>query len=68
MISCAQHNCVEIACMHRLLVRLEHNSGKIVEGSAVDIVYNANKQECLKILTGKRKQLILLSDLLSMQS
>ena len=47
MISCANHDFVEIACMYHFEVKLVLKSGKIVRGKAFQTAYNENKEECL---------------------
>lgn len=68
MISCEQHDYLEIACMHNLLVKLTLKNGDVIEGSAVDTSYTSAKQECLTLLVNNEVQYILLTNMLSMQA
>lgn len=49
MISCEQHDYVEIACMYNYVIRITLKSGKRIEGVALDVKRNESRQECLKI-------------------
>ena len=49
MISCDQHDYVEIACMYRYQVKLTLKSGEEITGIALDTRRNAQLQECIAI-------------------
>lgn len=66
MISCAQHDYVEIACMYKLPVILTLRSGEELEGVAMDTVSNQDRAECLKLKTGNNEQLVVLDQILRM--
>jgi Rho-binding antiterminator len=47
MISCQAYDYIEIACMHRLRVRLVLNQGDSIEGTALDTTRTTDNQEAL---------------------
>ena len=51
MISCANHDYVEIACMYRFEVKLVLKNGKVVQGKAVQTACNENRDECIVLRT-----------------
>ena len=63
MISCAQHDYVEIACMYKLPVILTLKSGEELEGVAMDTQRNQQREECLKLKTGNDDQLVVLDQI-----
>ena len=68
MISCENHDYIEIACMYRYPVKLTLNSGALIEGVAVDTQRNESKEECiaLKSEDGDRL-LVVLEDIVKLQ-
>lgn len=66
MISCAQHDYVEIACLYKLPVILTLRSGEELAGVAMDTVSNQDRAECLKLKTGRDEQLVVLDQILRM--
>lgn len=66
MISCAQHDYVEIACMYKLRVILTLRSGEELEGVAMDTQRNQDREECLKLKTGNDDQLVVLDQICRM--
>ncbi len=49
MMSCDQHDYVEIACLYRYVVKLTLKSGEEVTGIALDTRRNTQRQECIAI-------------------
>lgn len=49
MMSCDQHDYVEIACLYRYVVKLTLKSGEEVTGIALDTRRNVQRQECIAI-------------------
>ena len=47
MISCANHDYIEIACMYRFEMRLVLENGQVAQGKAFQTALNENKEECL---------------------
>jgi Rho-binding antiterminator len=68
MIPCHQHDYVEIACMYRFAVRLLLRSGEALEGIAMDTQLNAGREECIKLKTGGREALVVLTDISRMEA
>ena len=52
MISCEQHDYIEIACTFRYPLKLTLISGEVIEGIGIDTACNAQKQECIEIDSG----------------
>lgn len=63
MISCDQHDYIEIVCMYRYPLKLTMRSGTIIEGTALDTQRNDNKDECIKIEYHGNEQLVILSEI-----
>jgi len=49
MITCNQHDYIEIACTYRFLIRLVMEEGDNIEGIALDTGLNENRKECIKL-------------------
>ncbi|AKH19415.1 Rho-binding antiterminator [Sedimenticola thiotaurini] len=68
MISCAQHDYVEIACLYRMGVILTLRSGEVLRGIAVDTARNQAGEECLKLSTGSAEALVVLDQVRQMEA
>ncbi|MCC4264303.1 Rho-binding antiterminator [Oceanimonas baumannii] len=66
MMSCEQHDYLEIACLYHYEVRLTLTTGEYITGVALDTCRDENKVECLKLNTGQQVRLLPLPDLVSM--
>lgn len=51
MISCQQHDYIEIACLYQFLIRVTLSDNTMIEGIAKDTLYNQHHQQCLLLLT-----------------
>lgn len=51
MISCANHDYIEIACMYRFEICLVLENGQVAQGKALQTELNENKEECLVLET-----------------
>lgn len=49
MISCNQHDYIEIVCMYHYPIRLTLKSGDIIQGIALDTQRNEQRVECIKV-------------------
>ncbi|WP_298439247.1 Rho-binding antiterminator [uncultured Ferrimonas sp.] len=58
MISCQDHDYIEIACLYRYPVTLTLRQGAPQSGIAVDTAYNEQRQECLVLATDCGEQLV----------
>lgn len=52
MISCNQHDYVEIVCMYQYPIKLTMKSGEVIECTALDTHYNSARGECIKVNVG----------------
>ena len=68
MISCANHDYVEIACMYHFKVKLYLKNSRIVEGKALQTTYDENKEEGIILETEIGKQEIVLERVASMEA
>lgn len=68
MISCAQHDYIEIACIYGFEVRLAFKDGKVVQGKAFQTAYNENREECIVLKTVKGAEKIVLEHLASIEA
>lgn len=66
MISCNQHDYIEIVCMYHYPVRLAMKSGAVIQGIAQDTQRNDNRDECIKITADGQEHLIVLSELMQL--
>lgn len=67
MISCEQHDYIEIACLYNYRVRLIFDSGAELEGTAVDTERNHNNEECIKIRVSNADNLVVLGSIKTME-
>ncbi|MEC6823221.1 Rho-binding antiterminator [Photobacterium piscicola] len=65
MLSCHQHDYIEIACMHHLNIELTLNDGSHIIGIAHDTFYNQNREECIVLMIDHQQQPFVLEDLSS---
>lgn len=63
MISCANHDYVEIACLYHLEVKLVLKNGQIIQGKASQTAYNENREECIVLETGSGNETVVLDGL-----
>lgn len=63
MISCDQHDYIEIVCTYRYPLKLTLKSGEVIQGIALDTQRNENRDECIKIESKGSSQLIVLDQI-----
>jgi len=63
MIRCNQHDYIEIVCMYHYPIKLTLKSGDIIEGIALDIQRNDQRDECIKIDIEGIEQLVVLEEI-----
>ena len=63
MISCDQHDYIEIACTFRYPIKLTLRSGAVIEGVALDTELDDNGNECIKVDVKGTQSLIVLNDI-----
>jgi Rho-binding antiterminator len=68
MMSCQQHDCLEIACLYNLPIKLSLRSGNELKGTAVDTQWNEHKEECMVITVDSKAAFIPLSLICQMES
>ncbi len=66
MMTCDQHDYIEIACTFRLRVRLALAGGEPVEGVALDTRYNHQRQHCLSLQTATGEREVVLDSIQAM--
>jgi len=67
MISCHQHDYIEISCVYRYLIRLTLRSGSKLDGIAIDTQLNDKQEECIKVDVDGVDQLIVLDSIHKME-
>ncbi len=67
MISCNQHDYIEIVCMYHYPVKLTLKSGTVIAGIAVDTARNEAREECIKLTTETGEQLVVLDQLTTLE-
>lgn len=63
MISCDQHDYIEIACTFRYPIKLTLRSGAVIECIALDTKLDENKHECIKVDVKGTEVLIVLTEI-----
>lgn len=63
MISCNQHDYIEIVCMYQYRITLTLKSGDIIQGIARDTQRNDERDECIKIDIEGVEQLVVLDEI-----
>lgn len=63
MISCNQHDYIEIVCMYHYPIKLTLKSGDIIQGIARDTQRNEKRDECIKIDMEGIEQLVVLKEI-----
>lgn len=63
MISCNQHDYIEIVCMYHYPIKLALKSGDIIHGIALDTRCNTQRDECIKIDIEGVEQLVVLGEI-----
>lgn len=68
MITCNQHDYIEIACIFHMNIQLTFNNGNQLIGIAKDTVYNKGREECIIISTGNGDTSVVLQELKSIKA
>ena len=63
MITCDQHDYIEIVCTFRYPLKLTLKSGVVIECVGIDTALNDQRQECIKIDAQGMKSLVVLDQL-----
>lgn len=63
MISCDQHDYIEIVCTFKYPIKLTMTSGSIIECIGLDTQLNEDRDECMKVDLKGTEALIILSDI-----
>lgn len=66
MISCHQHDYIEIACLYHFAIKLTLKNGDVLAGTAIDTRYNSINDECIKLNINGKVTFIELERLVSM--
>lgn len=67
MISCNQHDYIEIVCMYHYPIKLTLRSGDIIQGIALDTQRNDQRDECIKIEMEGVEQLVVLQEIMILE-
>lgn len=67
MISCDQHDYIEIACAFSYPIKLTLRSGAVIECIALDTELDENKNECIKVDIKGTQSLVVLDDISIME-
>lgn len=68
MVTCEQHDYIEIACTFKLEVCLHLVDGSTVSGKASDTIYNKDKEHCITLKTKSGNKLVVLNTITTMQA
>ena len=63
MITCDQHDYIEIVCTFRYPIKLTMKSGAEIECIAFDTKLNENRAECINVIVNGVESLIVLEDI-----
>lgn len=67
MISCDQHDYIEIVCTFQYPIKLTMKSGIMMECVALDTALNENREECIKVNLSGDQLLVVLEDILKLE-
>ncbi|RUO44132.1 transcriptional regulator [Aliidiomarina taiwanensis] len=67
MITCDQHDYVEIACLFQYPVRLHMRAGEAIEGIAVNTCLNEAREECIELNQHGHHRLVALDQVASLE-
>ncbi len=67
MISCKQHDYLEVICLYHYPIQLRLKSGVVVRGIAVDTAQDKDREECIKVTINDSQRLFKLDDIKSLQ-
>ena len=68
MMSCDQHDYIELVCVYRYQVELVLKTGEVLQGEALDTAYNDERQSCLCLKQGDETRLVVLDNVASMSA
>lgn len=68
MMTCEQHDYIELACVYLYQVNLTLKSGEQVKGQALDTLYNDEREVCLCLKQNEELQLVVLDQIASMKA
>ncbi len=63
MISCDQHDHIEVACMFQYPLKLTMRSGIVIECIALDTRINENRDECILVKVDGTESLVVLENI-----
>lgn len=63
MLTCQQHDYIEIICMYQYPVNIIMTTGEIIQCKAIDTQLNQERQECIKVVCKKSSKLIVLDNI-----
>lgn len=63
MLSCQQHDYIEIICMYQYPVTITMSSGEKFSCKALDTQLNSERKECIKVEHDSHSKLIILDDI-----
>ncbi|MEH6450395.1 MAG: Rho-binding antiterminator [Oleispira sp.] len=67
MITCDQHDYIEIACTFRYPIKITMKQGAIIECIALDTKLNENRSECIKVDIKGDECLLALNEISSLE-
>ena len=68
MITCDQHDYIEIACTFQYPIKLTMKNGDELKCVAIDTCLDSNKNECIKVEVNGSTRLVILDDVSKMQA
>ena len=67
MITCDQHDYIEIVCTFHYPLKLQLQSGDEIECVALDTASDINKNECVKVKYQDKELLVILDDIVKLE-
>lgn len=67
MMTCEQHDYIELACVYLYQVNLTLKDGNQVKGQALDTLYNDEREACLCLKKDEDLELVVLDQIASMK-
>ncbi|QEY58046.1 transcriptional regulator [Pseudomonas sp. C27(2019)] len=63
MLTCDQHDYIEIVCTFRYPIKLTMKSGMVMDCVALDTARNENSDECIKVAVNSIEHWVVLADI-----
>jgi Rho-binding antiterminator len=67
MMSCNEHDYIEIACMYHYPIKLTMKTGEVIAGIALDTQRNDAREECIKVSVAGAESMLVLDNISTLE-